>query len=335
MLAAESFFGLGRKSTAPNSRAWSVASGATAGEARNHHDRHRPQAHQARQEIEAIHFGHLDIQRQHVRRKRLIISRAAMGSGATPTTTSRSGAELMTSLKAARIKAESSTMRTFDCHFQFQSGTGFRPSQPKFDVTLHCRVEAGLDIPRSSDERVVFTRTSFSSSPVHFAGKNRLCGVNIEQILRHDGYAFGTQIIEHELGVLLAHLGLGQAGGTCPPPKTLASRLVRRAPSLSRWLSSTSIAYAPYRADDDSIPPSLASGSMKWFIPPKPLSRSRMQAVTQDPSTVTSRMSAVVTKYSPGKTFTRIAVRKCDRNSGWSPDVPDIQAQRSRASVLS
>ena len=35
---------------------------------------------------------------------------------------------------------------------------------------------------------------------------------------------------------------------------------------------------------------------MKWFMPPMPFSRSRMQAETQEPSTVTSTMSVVVTK---------------------------------------
>ena len=35
----------------------------------------------------------------------------------------------------------------------------------------------------------------------------------------------------------------------------------------------------------------------------QPFSLSRMQADTQEPSTVTSSMSVVVTKYSPGSTF--------------------------------
>ena len=38
-----------------------------------------------------------------------------------------------------------------------------------------------------------------------------------------------------------------------------------------------------------------------------PLALSRMQAETQEPSTVTSSMSVVVTKYSPGSTLTASA----------------------------
>jgi hypothetical protein len=39
-------------------------------------------------------------------------------------------------------------------------------------------------------------------------------------------------------------------------------------------------------------------------MPPMPRSGSRMQAATQEPSTVTSSMSRVVTKNSPGNILT-------------------------------
>ena len=147
MLAAESILGLGRKSTAPNSSACRVASEPlrvrleiiTTGIGRSRIRR----ARKSRPSILGISMSSVSTSGASV----LIISRAAMGSGATPTT-SRSGAELMTSLKRLRIKAESSTMRTLIAMFSFQSGTG--PAAPVNQRVrrhpAHCRVEAGLDI---------------------------------------------------------------------------------------------------------------------------------------------------------------------------------------------
>src|SRR3954468_17485182 len=43
---------------------------------------------------------------------------------------------------------------------------------------------------------------------------------------------------------------------------------------------------------------------MKWFMPPMPNTLSRMQAATQEPSTVTWTMSWLLTWYSPGSSFT-------------------------------
>ncbi len=40
---------------------------AALGQRRHHHDRHRPQAHQLLEEVEAVHARHFDVERQHVR----------------------------------------------------------------------------------------------------------------------------------------------------------------------------------------------------------------------------------------------------------------------------
>ena len=41
--------------------------GATLGQRRHHHDRHRPQPHDLLKELEPVHVGHLDVERDDVR----------------------------------------------------------------------------------------------------------------------------------------------------------------------------------------------------------------------------------------------------------------------------
>jgi hypothetical protein len=64
-------FGLATKSTAPSSSARIVVVGSALGQRRDHHHRHRPQPHQPLEKVEAVHFRHLDVEREHVRIERL------------------------------------------------------------------------------------------------------------------------------------------------------------------------------------------------------------------------------------------------------------------------
>src|SRR6266403_965662 len=116
---------------------------------------------------------------------------------------------------------------------------------------------------------------------------------------------------------------------TAPPPNSLASRFVLRAPRLISSLISCSIANTPYRPASPigsgseparSAPP----GSMKWFIPPTFANRSHMQADTHEPSTVDSTMSASDTKYSPGNSLTALRSNARSKYTARaSPTAPD------------
>ena len=77
---------------------------------------------------------------------------------------------------------------------------------------------------------------------------------------------------------------------TAPPPKTLASRRSRRAPRLQQLVDQHlhRVGAVARRRGLAARAGSPSSGSMKWFMPPTPASRSRRQAATHEPSTVVS-----------------------------------------------
>src|SRR3569832_371025 len=141
----------------------------------------------------------------------LIRSRAASGSGATPTT-SMSGWLVMISFFTPRISAESSTIRTL-IFVMLNSGSHPCRRSEQIDLADHL---IGLKPARvvllAFHQRVIVELLEFLHEDLAGLRKEiHLARVHVIQVLRHHTDVFRLQEIAYELGIAFAHVHAGEA----------------------------------------------------------------------------------------------------------------------------
>jgi hypothetical protein len=187
----------------------------------------------------------------------------------------------------SRIIRESSTMSTPDPLEQLRSALDGRMEEARAVVALAQDDGVVVDLAQALAHHLAAAREVVD-----------LARPDVEQVARDDRDALHVQVLDDELRVLLPHVGEHEALQHVAAAEDLGFEALAVAAELEDLVDQQLHrvhAVAPARGDVAVEPTSLpSSGSMKWFMPPMPVSRSRRHAETHEPSTVTSAMSLLV-----------------------------------------